>query len=373
MKKGNLFLRTVLSTVSAVLGLAVCASAADEPEVARVVVKLDPLQFSGVTDEEQGQKLWNDLMKYKLWGTQTIIFNKHDFKIAETSGYTGTGVGDIVFNDWGHTLGGPIVSGRNLVFAKGNAAQDSLIGGSIYAKELHLADWYKVSDARYDGNICFEGGIFFESPNKETQFNDYVATLNLFIDNAHRQILGDSRRKEGKVYANWAKDLSNPSVVNLDGVFSDDEGTVKCPSEVPRPDVGLTVPLFDESSVTWEPSVSLGSSYYGEVQYIHVPPISEDDIKNEHTWFDKYVENIEFFGNYGKKLYILMPSSQQNADKKTTGRLTRIFTQQGINIQSSANDTKIQVAYVGSDATWDSGNNRWNFDESQMRTSIGLQ
>lgn len=363
-------MRTVLSTVMTALGMAVPAMAQEDvPEVERIVVKLDPLQFSGVTDEDQGQKLWNDLMKYKLWGTQTIIFNKHDFKIAETSGYTGTAVGDVVFNDYGHTLGGPIVSGRDLIFAKGAATEDSLIGGSIYARKLYLPDNYKVENSRYDGNICFEDDIVFSAPDKngaEWEYYEWINTLNRFIENAHRAILNDDRRKEGKVYANWAKDLSNPSAVNLDGVFSDDEGAVKCPSDVPRPDVGLTVPVLDESGINWEPSVSLGSSFYGEVQYIHVPPISEDDIKNEHTWFDKYVENIEFFGNYGKKLYILMPSSQQNADKKTTGRLTRIFTQQGINIQSSANDTKIQVAYVGSDATWDSENKRWNFDENEI-------
>ncbi len=352
------------------LGLSVPAMAQeDAPEVERVVVKLDPLKFSGVTDEEQGQKLWTDLMKYKLWGTQTIIFNKHDFKIAETSGYTGTAVGDVVFNDYGHTLGGPIVSGKDLVFAKGAATEDTLIGGSIYAKKLYLPDNYKVENSRYDGNICFEDDIVFSAPNKDGadwEYYEWINTLNRFIENAHREILDDDRRKEGKVYANWAKGLTDPSAVKLDGVFTDDEGNVKCPSDVPRPDVGLTVPELDESGISWENSVSLVSSDYGEVQYIHIPPISADDIKNEHTWFDKYVANIEFSGNYGKKLYILMPSSQQNADKKTTGRLTRIFTQKGINIQSSANDTKIQVAYVGSDATWDSDNKRWNFDESEI-------
>ena len=52
MKKGNLILRTVLSTVSAVLGLAVYSSAAEEePAVERVVIKLEPLKFVGVADK----------------------------------------------------------------------------------------------------------------------------------------------------------------------------------------------------------------------------------------------------------------------------------------------------------------------------------
>ena len=68
MKKEKLFLRTVLSTVVTALGYAVPASAQeDEPEVERVVIKLEPLKFAGVTDENEAQRLWNELMKYKLW------------------------------------------------------------------------------------------------------------------------------------------------------------------------------------------------------------------------------------------------------------------------------------------------------------------
>ena len=358
MKKGKFTFRTILGSFLLAFGYVVPASAqSTDPAVERVVVDLDPLEFTGVTDKDEGQKLWDELMKYKLWGTQTIIFNKHDFKIKETSGYTGTAKGDVVFKDWGHTLGGPIVSGKDLVFANGAATNDSLIGGSIYAKNLHLPDNYKVTDSRFDGNICFEGDIIFNKPDKNGaawEYDEYINTLNRFIENAHRNVNGDPKRKDGKVYANW------DSKANLDG------SALACPKDVPRPDYGLTVPEFNESGISWEPAVACTLSVYGEVQYIHVPPITADDIKSKHTWYDKFVSDITFRGNYGKKLYILMPSRTQNADKKTQGRLTRIFTQKGVNIDGSANDTKIQVAYVGSDATWNETTNKWTFDESKI-------
>ena len=149
MKRGKLILRTVLSTVMATVGLAVPVSAQeDEPAIERDTVLLSPLYFvkngTVITDENESQGLWNDLMKYKLWGTESVIFNKGNFRIAEPSGYTGTATGDIVFNTNNHTLGGPIVSGRDLIFAMGDATRDSLIGGSIYARNLIYQDGIKL-------------------------------------------------------------------------------------------------------------------------------------------------------------------------------------------------------------------------------------
>ena len=356
-------MRTVLSTVSAVLGLAVCASAEDVPEVERVVIKLEPLKFAGVDDEEQGQKLWNELMKYKLWGTDSVVFNKEDFKIEEPSGYTGTANNKVIFNNGKHTLGGPIVSGGDLQFSYpgSSVSNDHLLKGPVHANWLVLAASYNAENTSYEGDYCFEGNVYFDAPNRhENPYGQASEAVNKFIENIHKT--------GGHIYADWDKDYNDPNLglfeglsnLNLDGSYEN------CPSDVPKPEKNLSVPKFDESGISWEPAVDLNSSYYGEVQYIHIPPITDEDIKNKHTWFDKYIENIHFAGNFGKKLYILMPSSTQNADKKTTGRLTRIFTQKGVNIESSANDTKIQVAYVGSDATWSTESNQWNFDEANI-------
>ena len=380
MKKGNLFLRTVLSTVATALGLAAPAlaqNASDEPAIERDTVLLSPLYFvkngTVITDENESQGLWNDLMKYKLWGTESVIFNKGNFRIAEPSGYTGTASGDIVFNTNNHTLGGPIVSGRDLIFAMGDATRDSLIGGSIYARNLNLPGWYKASDARYDGNICFEGPIIFNSPDKDTQTGDYVWTLNRFIENAHNEIKDDVNRKEGKVYADWALDLPSnyQAAVNLDGTFSTTDPNKKnnCPTDVPRPEKELSVPLMQTPS-NWGPAIDV-SANVGNIVFVHVPPITENDLKQspKKVWYDQYVEDLRASGSTGLIIYIVMPSNKWNANKKT-GRLTRIFSRDGFNVLGSANDLRIQVAIANENAVWNSSTQMWeNLNEPEWDPS----
>ena len=313
-----------------------------------VIVKLDPLHFEidgvTVTDEDENQSLWNRLMKYKLWGTDSIVFNKHGFRISETNGYTGTAKGNVIFNNGNHTLGGPIISGGNLQISYPGmgANNDSLLKGPVRAGWLILSGWYNAEDVRYEGVYCFEKQVYFDSPDRTTNPSGYASeVVNRFIANIHKT--------GGKIYADWDQDMDEiPGLpdLNLDGPYSD------CPKNVPMPDRDLSVPVFDETGITWEPAVELTSGYLDEgIGYIHVPPITKEDINNEHTWFDKYVENIEMDGSRGKILYILMPSNIHNANGKS-GRLTRIFSRDGINIGVSANDAKIQVVYVNEDATW---------------------
>jgi hypothetical protein len=366
MKKGKFTFRTILGSFLLAFGYVVPASAqSTEPAVERDTVLMDPLYFvvdgSAVNDENENQRLWNELMKYKLWGTQSIIFNKHDFKIKETSGYTGTAVGDIIFNDYGHTLGGPIVSGQDLFFANGSAENDSLIGGSIYARNLYLPNNYKIENSRYDGNICFEGDIIFNVPSKNGpawEYQEYLKTINRFIENAHREVTNDASRKEGKVYADWRNGLTDPSVLNLDGSFAN------CPKDVPKPDNKLSVPLIKDitklnPAKSWGPAIDV-SSNFGKIVFVHVPPITEADL-NEHpkkVWYDLFVENLKAGGSMGEIIYILMPSNTKNANRKT-GRLTRIFSRDGFNLDGSANDLKIQVAIVNDNATWNAAAQKW--------------
>ena len=344
-----MFLRTVLSTVAAVLGLAVSASAQGVPAVEREIVKLEPLLHfvvngAAVTDENENQKLWNQLMKYKLWATDSVVLNKEIVRIAESSGYTGTAKGDVIFENGRHTLGGPIISGRDLRLSYSGTSPDydTLMSGLVHANNLNLAGWYQAEHSTYDSVYCFAGQINFTNGNgRGTEW------VNRFITNVHK--------KGGRVYANW-NDIPG---LNLDGPYSD------CPDYVPKPDTHLSVPLLDESGILWEPATNLTSNVYGETGYIHIPPITKEDVKDEHTWYDKFIERIYFNGNYGKKLYILMPSKKQNYNGKT-GRLTRIFLRDSIGINASANDTKIQVAYVDDEATWDESQNAWNFDASKI-------
>ena len=130
-------------------------------------------------------------------------------------------------------------------------------------------------------------------------------------------------------------------------------------------DKDLSVPALDVSGISWEPAVNLISENAGEIQFIFVPPIDEEDMLNKHIWYDKYLEGITFGNNSGKTLYIMMPSARLNANRRK-GRFTRIFLRDGITIRTSANDCKIRVVYVNDDATWNSTTKKWEgFDLSK--------
>ena len=350
MEKRTIALKTVLGTVIAALGFSVPAAAADdEPAVEREIVKLDPLYFvengKTVTDESKNQGLWNELMKYKLWGTDSVVFAKPEFSIREPSGYTGSAKGAITFKTEKHALGGPILPGGNLRFVEGSASNDLFIKSLVRADSLILPDWYSPSNTKLGGIFCFQHQVFM-SPNGNGRATDWV---NRFIANVHNA--------GGKVYADWDKTINGAtgiSGLNLDGPYS------ACPEEVPQPDRHLSVPLLaNESTLPWDGAIRLLSSNEGEVGYVHVPPITKEDVANQHTWYDKFVADIEFDHSTGKKLYILMPSKAQNANNKT-GRLTRIFSRDGFNFHSAANDTKIRVVYVNEDATWNVKTNSWD-------------
>ena len=349
MKKGNIFLRTILSTVAATLGLAVSSSAqSEEPAVERDTVLMDPLYFvkdgAAVSDETENQRLWNELMKYKLWGTETVVFNKGGFRIAEPSGYTGTANGKVYFRNGHHTLGGPIISGNDIEISYPGlgADYDTLLVGPVRAGWLVLANWFNPNNVRYEGNYCFENNIYFESPDRRNELETSSTWAKHFIDNVHAS--------GGKIYADWDKDIDNfPGLSNLglDGSFAD------CPEDVPQPEKKLSVPLLKNiDDLPWEPAVRLTLPAV-QTEFIHVPPITAADLAEspKHVWFDKYVEDIVVSSHTGKVLYVLMPSKKHNANKKT-GRLTRVFSKNGFNFENSANDMKIQVAYVNDEATW---------------------
>ena len=195
MKKGNLYLRTILSTLAAALGLAVPAMADDEdlPEVEREIVKMDPLYFEGVdpADEDENQRLWNELMKYKLWGTEYVLFNKGNFRIAEPSGYTGSAVGKIYFRNGYHTLGGPVLAGTDLEISYPGigADNDSLFGGPVRANWLVLPNSYKANGTYYNAVFCFKDSYYTEAEQERDE------SARKFVENVHNA--------KGKVFADW--------------------------------------------------------------------------------------------------------------------------------------------------------------------------
>ena len=367
MEKGNVFLRTVLSTVVTALGVAVPASAADEPEVERVVITLNPLQFTGVSDEEQGQKLWNELMKYKLWGTESFS-TKEDFKVEEPSGYSGTANGSVWFKEHTHTLGGPIISAQDLDFRAGNTQNDKFIKGPVYANNLYLPDnWNNGRAQSYEGTYCFEGDIIFNNPSLAEKHDDFVGVVSQYVEVIHNN--------KGKIYANWDQNLAftdeDKVKINLDGHFDE------CPTDVPRPEKSLTVPVLNDEGKSWGAAIELTSGGT-EVEFVQVPPVSKEDFLNGKLWYDKYVQKI-YLQNHGKTIYIVMPSEKQNCYESRgrtnegdchskAGRLTRVFSKEGIEIKGSASDARILVAYVNDDVEWQDG--AWKYKDGDNYKNI---
>ena len=81
--------------------------------------KVAPLYFeslgnSAAENADSQQEYWEGLMKYKLWGSEGLTFNKHTVHIADKNGYNGTATGDISFFNGAHHVGGPLLSGKGL-------------------------------------------------------------------------------------------------------------------------------------------------------------------------------------------------------------------------------------------------------------------
>jgi len=337
------------------LSAAIGMSSQSIPDPKSTAVELSPLKFylgsSEVTDVNKKQQMWKDLMKYKLWATKSVVFNKEKQIIREPAGYTGTAQGGkVILNNGHHTLGGPVISGGDLQISHPSlvADNDTILHGPVRAGWLILPNWYNVQNASYAGIYSFEHRVYFDTP-AQNDISQCASVANRFIENIHKN-------NQAKIYADWDNNMDGmiglPGL-DLDGSFS------QTPQNIPQPDYNLSVPVLETEGIIWEPAISMTSSAQGEVQYIHVPPITPQDARANSLCYDKFVEKIRFSGGKGKRLYILMPTDRHNADRKN-GRQTRIFCKDGIIIDKTADDTRIQVAYVNAQARWNNTTNAWD-------------
>lgn len=343
------------------LSVTIGMSSQSIPDPQSTAVELSPLKFylgsSEVTDVNKKQQMWKDLMKYKLWATESVVFNKQNQIIREPAGYTGTARGKVILNNGHHTLGGPVISGGDLQisYPSMGADCDTILHGPVRAEWLVLPNWYNAQDASYAGIYSFEHRVFFDTPS-QNDISECANVTNRFIDNIHKN-------GKAKIYADWDNNMDGmiglPGL-DLDGSFS------QTPQDIPQPDYDLSVPVLETEGINWEPAINVTSSAQGEFQFIHVPPITSQDIRANRLFYDKFLEGIRFSGGKGKRLYILMPTNYHNANRMN-GRLTRIFCKDGIITDKTADDTGIQVAYVNREAQWDDGSNAWTgLDPAKM-------
>ncbi|MFA6341796.1 MAG: Ig-like domain-containing protein, partial [Fibrobacteraceae bacterium] len=304
--------------------------------------KVAPLYFeslgaSSSEDSVAQQEYWVALMKYKLWGTHGILFNKEKVTIREQSGYTGTASGNVTFNNGHHTLGGPILVGGDLQFSPANVgmANDTLLGGPVRVLgNVTKADYAyeNIATSKYEGPYCVQGGVKTKSSiSGDTSVGVWVDSLDAFYGSA----------------------LSNGTPVIADGVYAD------CPStgvdSVPHVDTFLSVPQWTKpDSVPWGAEVLVSNMTTSKIAYIQVSP--EDTSVNDIGVYDLYLESIRMKGMTGLKVYVLMPPG---------GRLTRILLRDTLEIDKSVNDAEIRVIYVNEAATFNRTTGMWTWDSTK--------
>ena len=279
------------------------------PTFAFAKAKVEPLQFAGASTHEQNQARWDSLMKYKIWGTDSINIFKN-VNISDEVGYNGTKGRLYLLNDE-HVLGGPTLVGGNMVFDNSN--HDQILKGPVRVQgNLRLGT--------QDGNVmegtwCVQGSI-------TSQYNDGDRQWNALL--------------QGPLYTNETNTVYTKKAGNY----------LACPNTVP-PLEDLSVPELPDNA--WPPNLDnlLMTAPVAQIEYIHVPPDSAET--NDYGTYDKYYDQFVINTTKNKALYVLMPPG---------GKLTRIFSKNGFQFDNSVNDLVIQVVYVKDstkfvDGKWD--------------------
>ena len=284
-----------------------------------------PLYFNDVStlDTATQNRYWDNLMKYKLWGTTGInLTDEGEVILEDVTGYSGTASGDIKFGH-DYSLGGPILSGGIVEFRHFSGA-NMLEGPLRSLKGAKYPAWSQtdLKTARFDGPYCINGEITGAGADNDNTF----------------QV--------------WESLVSN-------GMYYGDNYDF-CPDKVPAIDTLLSVPELPLTGVTWEKGIY--ADVYSPVHYLHVPP--DSIYKNEYGTFDKYIENLVVSATPDFKLYVLMPPE---------GRLTRIFVKEGFNIDNSAHEPVIQVVYVNEGTHFDKSKMEWDLTDKDDFTYVSNQ
>ena len=330
------------------LGLAWQVQAADS-----LRVKSWPLYFEGVgtrapdgsyspEDSLLQEKYWNNLMKYKLWGTTGIDVKLGAIIIADNVGYNGTANGDFtisnekildVSNNYApctsdnencvnHHFGGPTIVGGDFTFH--HSTHDRITTGPVRVSGNLQVRGGAGSRNVMEGNWCVGGSIKGEYEGDLAHWNSMVSG----VYNANYTL----NKKKGDYNA--------------------------CTESIaPKVETDMKVPIWPTSTSTvWESAIYLTSNYQNEVAFIHVPPDSVQ--KNKYGTFDKYIDSLGIGGSTGKVLYVLMPPG---------GKITRIYSRKGYDFNSSANDMKIIVAYVKEGLKFDKTTMKWDVAEPAQK------
>ena len=306
------FGKSIMTKLGLALALAVPAFAAP----------VAPFTFADVGSAEDQQKYWDDLMKYKVFGTDSVYLHNEKIRITDSSGWIGTN-GDFIMSTNGQdTLGGPIVVGGDFVF-RGRSEQiingpTHIYGSILFGKLPNYGgsdeagfNSYKANEL--NGDVCVQNSVYDGSPN--------YTGISQFMEAGKRYFAGE------KGYA--ACPIKDEYFINSKLAIPT---YVKPADSTERTAIHMDGASLDQMAV----------------RYIDVPK------GNFKEPYDIYIEGITM-ANFSKLVI------RQQAG----GRLTRIFMRNGMNVSS---ESRVVVAYENVD---DEGNGLGTYHELANKEYAG--
>ena len=248
-----------------------------------------PFVFGYIASEEPEydslqQAEWNYLMKYKMFGAHGISFNNQQIRVTDTVGWFGTSVGSFHLNNGQDTVGGPILIGGNIEITQG---PEVFANGPV--RVLGTVSVAQSDNFRDKPSFFNRGSYCIDAAGNEANINEMF----------RNKVPVDSQ------------------------FFGAKYGS--CPKNVPEVKTSLMIPVLSTASPTFGDAISLDNS----TLEIDVP---EGDYKDA---YDLYIRKITLT-NSAKLVFKMQPG----------GRLTRVFLEEGIVLNSKAN---IHVSYEKED------------------------
>lgn len=204
MLVGKNLIRKLAGSLATVLALAVVvpSQAAD----------VEPLHFDDVgNDHAVQQSYWDNLMRYKMFGTEGIEFAGRNVKVTDKSGWFGTATGDFVLKNEEHEVGGPILIGGDIKFDDG---QDRFTSGPVRVLG-------NISTSNFNGPNEMNGAVCVQGNSVAEKFKNAVPAENRYFGS-----------------------------------------TATCPEKVPQIDRGLKIPSYNGSTAQTHEAVNVNNGIY---------------------------------------------------------------------------------------------------------------
>ena len=300
------FGKNIMTKLGLALALAVPAFAA-EP--------VAPFTFKNATSDKERDAFWEELMSYKIWGTNSILMARA--QAPDTLGGIGT-TGNLVLVNEGHVLGGPILVGKSITTkaADGDMCQWTAFDGNQEQSDNYCNDDNKGHDKFYKGPVRVNG-TFNAGQNTNEFYGTYcVGSANGYVDH------------EGSMKG----DLNYGPPAPTSGACD-----FKKVKEVP---LNLTVPTYSSLPADTFQIEGINVPENG-VYEIDVPPV-----KNGKKMYDYYINGSVKFTNAGH-LKIRLQS---------TSSLARFFIKNTMYFTSAS---KIQVFLVDKGAEYNYTTRKW--------------